>query len=69
MSNETDRAMVKAARKAVGLPAFERNCRLTGFGSRRMKAWRVPGTQESGQYDMLLRRMNDILRSVRGVTA
>jgi len=32
---------------------FRKNCRLTGFGSRRCKAWRVPGTPEHGRDHML----------------
>ena len=51
----------RAARKAVGLPKFERECRCVMFEGRRCKAWRVPGTTEAGQWAMLHRRMNDLL--------
>lgn len=56
-----EQAILKA-RRAVGLPKFERECRCTMFGSRKMKAYRVPGTSEAGQYNMLRLRVADLVK-------
>ena len=53
-----------SARRAVGLPRFERECRLTrGMSGRMEKAFRVPGTQEAGKYAMLQRMVENILEA------
>jgi len=45
---------LKQARRELGIPAFEHECRLTRFGNRMCKAYTVPGTQEAGRHSMLM---------------
>jgi hypothetical protein len=51
----------RAARKACGLPGFERDCRCINEGrqGRRTKAYKVPGTRERGTYESHMRRVNE----------
>lgn len=58
----THEQAIRKARRAVGLPKFERECRCTMFGAREMKAYKVPGTREAGQYEMLRYRMADLVK-------
>lgn len=58
----TQEQAIRKTRRAVGLPKFERECRCTMFGSREMKAHKVPGTREAGQYAMLRYRMDDLVK-------
>lgn len=53
---------IRKARRDVGLPKFERECRCTRFGSRMMKAYKVPGTREAGQYEMLRTRVQNLVK-------
>lgn len=39
-------------RRLSGMVKFEKDCRLTSFNGRRMKAYKVPGTPENGQWEM-----------------
>jgi len=50
----------RKARREVGLPSFEQNCRCDVFNGRRQKAYRIPGTRESGRHAMLVRRASEI---------
>ncbi len=58
---------MKAARRAVGIAKFERECGcdwFTGFDGRRRwtKRYRIPGTAEHGRYAMLQRYVFEQLR-------
>jgi len=56
----------RQARKEVGLPRFERNCRvIDGDTGRRKKAYAVPGTQEAGRHAMLCRMASNIAARAR----
>lgn len=54
-------ALTQYARRAVGLPEFERKCRRVDCPGGTIPAYRVPGTQEAGQYAMLTQAMQDRL--------
>lgn len=41
-------------RKTSGMARYERECRLTGHGERKIKAFRVSGTPEHGRHQMFL---------------
>ena len=49
----------RTANRRLGWSEFRRNCRLTAFGGRQCKAWRVPGTPEAGRDAMLSRMVAD----------
>jgi hypothetical protein len=49
----------QTARRRLGIPAFERDCRLTSELGRMKKAYRVPGTSEAGRYQMMLRMASE----------
>lgn len=69
MRIKTRAKMIRAARKAVGLPKFERECRtIREPGRHPRKAWRVPGTPESGRHAMLVRAMQDRLDDAVEIT-
>jgi len=51
---EVWRKAYKKARRVLGIPRFERECRLTSGDTRRQeKAYKVPGTREHGTHCML----------------
>lgn len=44
----------KVARRWTGLARYERTTtRLTAYGPRQARAWKVPGTREHGKWSML----------------
>lgn len=52
----------KKARRAVGLPKFERECPLTPENGGLKKSWRVPGTREHGTHHMLCHAARDLIK-------
>jgi len=58
----------RKARRELGLPRFERECRLVPFASCRMvKAYKVPGTQEHGTYCMLTAQARRLAEAETGL--
>lgn len=49
----------RVARRHYGIPKFEKNCRLTEEINRLKKAYKVPGTKESGEYATLCRYVQE----------
>ena len=53
----------RAARRAVGLPEFERSCRTTqNTTGREALAWKVPGTREHGEHANRVRSAQSYMR-------
>lgn len=59
---------MRKARRAVGLPKFEKECRYTYFRDVLTKAYKVPATREHGEYCNLRRLACEIARK-DGATA
>lgn len=57
------KANSRRIRKAVGLPKFERKCRIINEGKngRPIKAYKVGGTPEHGEYEYLMARFNEAI--------
>jgi hypothetical protein len=55
--------MRRKARRASGIARFERECKCVEFEGRRRKAYRVPGTRESGRWNMLNHATNDRIQA------
>lgn len=54
---------IRTAKKVMAeWNTFRKNCRLAGFGGRKQKAWRVPGTPEAGEDAMYFAEYNRRLR-------
>ena len=62
LTDTTGRLFADACR-VVGLPGFIRECRVIMADGHWRKAWRVPGTQEAGEYNMIMLSAQDVRNS------